>query len=67
MKFIGGFELIVRVFAGGNHKWNFHHLVTPIPKAVLKKPTYGSESADQRSNQLRHRETVVELSPDVHA
>jgi hypothetical protein len=45
----------------------FITFVTPIPKTALKIPTYGSEIAVQRSNQLRHRETVVELSPDVHA
>ena len=32
----------------------------------LMKPTYGPVSAVQRSIQLRYRETVVEVLPDVH-
>jgi hypothetical protein len=33
---------------------------------LLKKPTYGPVSEVQRSNQLRYKETVVEVSRDVH-
>ena len=32
----------------------------------LMKPNYGPVSAVQRSNQLRYRETVVDVLPDVH-